>query len=125
MTRGLPFGSGEIDRASHRIVSRRIATLPVNRETRSRLRIKFGGRCRIDNIAIRRDKFVSPALFPREISRRNLKPVRVAAGYTTRTRERDDVREKERRKVREWEKERVNRVTNCGGRNFSTVASEE
>jgi len=30
---------------------------------------------RIDNIAIRRDKFVSPALFPREISRRNLKPV--------------------------------------------------
>lgn len=36
MTRGLPFDSREMDRASHCIASRRVASRLVNRETRSR-----------------------------------------------------------------------------------------
>lgn len=43
--------------------------------------IKFDDRRWIDNIAIRRDKFVSPTLFSRKIFQRNLKPPSGARTY--------------------------------------------
>lgn len=59
-TKELQLDSGETNGAAYRVASRLAK--------RERDRIKFSGWRQIDNIAIRRDKFVSPALFPREIS---------------------------------------------------------